>query len=204
MSRQAMNAPGGVLIAALLMLQGCATIVEGNDQTVSIITDPAGALCQLTRGGQAIGFVNPTPGSVVLEKSADNVSVRCEKDGYLDGGGVLASGFQDMTFGNILLGGVIGVAVDAASGAMHEYPPSVTVVLAPEAFASAGQRDAFYERQASRVESEAATAVVEARKACTANGQSQRDCDRVVGAIEAQRAARLAELESQRRNAAIE
>ena len=37
-----------------------------------------------------------------------------------------------MTFGNILFGGIIGVAVDASSGAMNEYPSSVTVRLIPE------------------------------------------------------------------------
>ena len=39
----------------------------------------------------------------------------------------MASEFQAMTFGNILFGGLIGVVVDAASGATHEYPPLVTI-----------------------------------------------------------------------------
>jgi hypothetical protein len=34
-----------------------------------------------------------------------------------------------MSFGNILIGGVIGAAVDAGSGAMHHYPPPIVVVL---------------------------------------------------------------------------
>ena len=192
---------GGVILL-IPMLQGCSTIVEGSDQTVSVITEPAGASCELMREGQAIGFVNPTPGSIGLEKSSDNVAVRCRKEGHFDGGGVLASGFQDMTFGNILFGGLIGVAVDAASGAMHEYPPSVTVVLTPKRFSDTGEREAFFDRQAKRIESEAATAIVEARTICST--QSDRDCDKLVKAIEAERDARLEELEAQKTETSME
>jgi hypothetical protein len=41
--------------------------------------------------------------------------------------GNLASEFQAMTFGNTLLGGIIDIAIDAASGAMHQYSDSVTI-----------------------------------------------------------------------------
>ena len=58
----------------------------------------------------------------------------------------MASEFQTMTFGNILFGGLIGVAVDAASGAMHEYPAQVTITLIPEQFDTAAARDAFFEK----------------------------------------------------------
>jgi len=43
------------------------------------------------------------------------------------------SSFKGMTFGNILFGGITGVGVDAATGAMHEHPPTVTVRLKPAA-----------------------------------------------------------------------
>ena len=193
---------GGGVALLIPILQGCSTIVEGSDQTVSIITEPAGASCELMREGHAVGFVNPTPGSINLEKSSDNVAVRCRKEDHFDGGGVLASGFQDMTFGNILFGGLIGVAVDAASGAMHEYPPSVTIVLTPKRFSDTGEREAFFDRRAKRIESEAATAIVEARTIC--GTQSDRDCDKLVEAIEVERDARLEELESQKAETSME
>ena len=81
-------------VLGLLALGACATIVEGDDQTVSVITAPPEASCELTRGGTAVAFVNPTPGSVVLEKSNDNVSVLCKKMGHFDGAGTLASSFK--------------------------------------------------------------------------------------------------------------
>ncbi|MEQ9244480.1 MAG: hypothetical protein RLO21_00680 [Nitratireductor sp.] len=124
-----------VVVAACgmaLMGSACSTIVEGTDQTVTVATDPSGAACELTRGGETVGVVNPTPGSILVDKSSDNISVICSKDGYQDASGTLTSEFEGMTFGNILFGGIIGVAVDASSGAMNEYPSSVTVRLIPE------------------------------------------------------------------------
>lgn len=122
--------PGRAIACALTVLVGaCSTIVEGTDQTVTIATDPSGAACELTRHGQMIGAVNPTPGSLLVDKSSDNISVICTKEGYQNASGTLASEFEGMTFGNILFGGIIGVAVDASSGAMNEYPASVTIRL---------------------------------------------------------------------------
>ena len=188
-------------VLGLLALGACATIVEGDDQTVSVITAPPEASCELTRGGTAVAFVNPTPGSVVLEKSNDNISVLCKKMGHFDGAGTLASSFQGMTFGNIIFGGLIGVAVDAASGAMHEYPASIMVVLVPKTFSDAEMRDRFFDRQKERLKSEAATAVVEVRKNCR---PAEQDCDGLVEAIEAERDARLEELDARSDSAAIE
>ena len=106
-----------LIILPLLALGACATIVEGDDQTVSVITDPPGATCMLTREGVTVGVANPTPSSVVLEKDSDNISVICKKSGHFDGASTLSSSFQNLTFGNVIFGGIIGVVVDAASGA---------------------------------------------------------------------------------------
>ena len=147
-------------------LAGCSTIVEGTDQTVTVTTEPPGAVCALSRDGAPAAVVNPTPGSVSLDKSAENVAVVCGKDGYLDAAGVLASTFEDMTVGNVLFGGLVGVGIDAASGAMHDYPASVALVLAPEAFPGESDRDAFFDHRSSRIERDAEIALAEARETC--------------------------------------
>jgi hypothetical protein len=36
-----------------------------------------------------------------------------------------------MAAGNVLFGGIIGLGVDAASGAMNTYDPSVEVIMTP-------------------------------------------------------------------------
>jgi len=127
-----------LLIAACLMpvLGGCASIVEGTDQQVTVNTAPEGAKCALTRDGEVIGIANPTPQTLTLSKSKNDVTVVCEKEGYQEAVAVLDSEFEAMTLGNLLIGGVIGVGVDAATGALNEYDPVITVPMTPAAAAT--------------------------------------------------------------------
>jgi hypothetical protein len=60
----------------------------------------------------------------------------------------------------------VRVAIDAGSGAMHKYPAAVTVVLVPNKFATAAERDAFFERQKARVRSEADAEIAKINGQC--------------------------------------
>jgi len=167
------------LAGLLLSLGACASVVEGTDQTVTVKTIPAGANCELSRDGQTIGVVNPTPGSVLIDKSKDAVSVNCTKEGHDDGAETMASSFQGMTFGNILIGGIIGIGIDAASGAMHFYPDSVEVFLIPNSFASAADRDAFFDQLIARRKARGEAEVQEALETCK-NDPAAKKCDSLV------------------------
>lgn len=119
------------LLMAVMSLGACATIIEGTDQPVGIITTPPGAECTLTRDSKVIAQVSPTPGQVVVEKSKNDILIDCKKEGYQPVRIVAKSSFNGTTFGNLLLGGVVGVVVDASSGANQEYPESITIPLTP-------------------------------------------------------------------------
>jgi hypothetical protein len=122
-----------ILIGALsLLLPGSATIFEGTSQSMTISTDPAGVDCTIDRKGSHIGQVNPTPGSIHFDKSKDDLSVLCRHLGYQSAAVTESPKFQGTTFGNIIAGGVVGVIVDAASGANFEYPSDVKITMAPE------------------------------------------------------------------------
>lgn len=186
-----------ILLAAIaaFSLSACSTIVEGTTQNVTVITDPAGAACELKNTGGTIAVVNPTPGSVAVPKSADNLSVFCKKEGYQTGAGSLASSFEGMTFGNILFGGVIGVAVDAGSGAMNKYPASLTVLLPPESFPSEPARDAYFDKLIATKEVEAAEIIKKVEQTCSGSAEEcaeriktvRQTLDREIMAIEKQR-----------------
>jgi hypothetical protein len=182
------------LLAAgsVLLLAGCATITKGTQQTITISTDPAGAVCNLTRDAKPLAVVNPTPGSIPIEKAMGSISILCKKPGYLDAAGALASEFQAWTFGNIILGGLIGIAVDAASGAMHEYPAMVTITLEPEIFATALERDAFFDKMKTNLQREVAEVRERTEKLCRQNCESQ------FTAISEGEKAKLAEIEQKR------
>src|SRR3546814_11002644 len=66
-----------------------------------------------------------------------------------------------MTFGNILFGGIIGVAVDASSGAMNQYPSSVTIALVPESFTSTTARDVFFHSASAHAKPHTATTIAQ-------------------------------------------
>ena len=129
----------------LILCCSCATVTTGTSQTITVETEPPGAACRMTRGEETVGAVNPTPGSVTIGKDKDEIEIRCEMPGYLTISRQLDSSFQGMTLGNVLLGGIIGIAVDAGSGAMHEYPASISVRLIPEQFSSIEERDQYFD-----------------------------------------------------------
>lgn len=105
----------------LAMLLGCATITKGTTQAVAVSTPGApGATCTLTSGGIGTKVVT-TPATIVLDKSQDNISVVCKKQCFQDGVGIIASNTESMAAGNVLVGGVVGLGVDAVSGAMNRY-----------------------------------------------------------------------------------
>ncbi|MBK9584972.1 MAG: hypothetical protein IPO55_03550 [Alphaproteobacteria bacterium] len=116
-------------VTALFLLSGCSTIVEGKTQSVSVSTPGAeGAICTLS--SPAIGNLSiKTPDTIMVQKSKHNIDVRCTKDCYEDTVGTIPSSFEGMTFGNIIFGGIIGVGVDAASGAMNNYQPSLMIQM---------------------------------------------------------------------------
>jgi hypothetical protein len=72
-----------------------------------------------------------TPTVMTLPKSKENITVQCQK-GCAKGSGIIASNTEGMTAGNVLLGGAIGLEVDAASGAMNKYTDQNQVALTPD------------------------------------------------------------------------
>lgn len=119
-----------VLFALGLSVVACATITKGTTQIVAInAPGAAGAACVVSTpaGPQQV----MTPGTLMLAKSSNSLPVRCTKACYQDGAGVLASGVEVMSAGNLIVGGVVGIGIDAASGAMHKYPDEIMMVAIP-------------------------------------------------------------------------
>jgi len=119
------------LSGLVLMVCGCATIVKGTTQQVSITTPGApGAQCKLF--SSAIGEKTvTTPVTIVLEKSRQNISVTCTKRRFQDGVGIIPSHTEGMTAGNVVVGGPIGLGIDAISGAMNRYNDANQFTMVP-------------------------------------------------------------------------
>jgi hypothetical protein len=120
-------------IAILGMLPACSSVIEGTSQEIMVNTNPSGADCSLMRQGNVIARVNPTPAAVTIKKTKYDITVVCNKDGFEEATYLNHSGAAGATFGNIVLGGGIGWAIDSASGADNKYDSPVNMTLVRDA-----------------------------------------------------------------------
>ncbi len=125
-----------LLPLAILVLPGCASIVTGHNQPVSLQTpDCEGASCTLTNS-KGTWYVK-TPGTVTVHRAYGDLTIVCSKDGYPSATSTSASATKAMAFGNILFGGLIGVGVDVGTGAAYDYPALMTNPIACKGAANA-------------------------------------------------------------------
>lgn len=112
----------------ILSLTGCASIVSGTHQSISVESPPlTGASCTLT-SDEGKWFLNNTPGSTMIDRGYGDLTVSCREDKY-SGSTTVKSTTKGMAFGNILAGGFIGGAIDMGTGAAYDYPSLVTVLM---------------------------------------------------------------------------
>jgi hypothetical protein len=97
---------------------GCATIVNGTTQKITIQSEPTDANVRID-GTMTV----TTPAIVELKRNQKHI-VEIEKPGYASQTINIKSELNGMVFGNILFGGIIGGGVDAASGAAARLSPS--------------------------------------------------------------------------------
>lgn len=118
---------GAILgLTMLVMGSGCATITRGTTEAWVVESEPAGAQVRLSSGQTCT-----TPCTLELKRK-NNFGVEIEKEGYDRVSTQVVSsnsraGAVGMA-GNVLIGGLIGMGVDAASGATKELRPNPLVV----------------------------------------------------------------------------
>lgn len=123
------------LIAAALCLAGCATITRGTTSTIQLVSDPPGATARMSTGLACM-----TPCTFQVGRK-EEFAVTFELAGYepqtipvrTEVAGAGAAGFA----GNVLLGGVVGMAADAATGAAFEHAPNPVIATMIRASARA-------------------------------------------------------------------
>jgi hypothetical protein len=101
-----------VIIAAVAAagaaLSGCATVIKGEAQTISVATPPVeGARCVFYG---ADGYYRDvlTPGRVDIRRDREDLTVTCTKRGFKDASTTISSDFNFVTLGNVGVGAVAG------------------------------------------------------------------------------------------------
>jgi len=113
--------------ATLLLLAGCASIMHGTTQQVAVSSSPTGA--QVSVNGMQHGV---TPVIADLKRK-DNQVIKVTLDGYQPFEMALTRSTSGWVWGNIVFGGIIGLAVDAMTGGLYKLAPEqVTAQLQRE------------------------------------------------------------------------
>ncbi len=133
------NRLGALVIIGGISLTGCATIMHGTTQPVGISSQPTGATVSID--GQLYGN---TPVIASLKRKNNHI-VNIELKGYEPYATTLTRQTSGWVFGNIILGGLIGLAVDAISGGLYELTPEqISVALRKGGVAMAPREDTLY------------------------------------------------------------
>lgn len=116
-------------LAVASLVGGCASIVGGQNQSISVVTpDCPGAACRISND-KGRWYVAATPASIGVNRSFADLVVNCSKGSAPPVTQAFPSSTKGLAYGNILLGGVIGAGVDVVNGAAYDYPIEVSVPL---------------------------------------------------------------------------
>ncbi|MDC3026616.1 hypothetical protein OA248_04845 [Candidatus Pelagibacter sp.] len=112
------------IIFVFTVLSGCASITESKNQSMSVNTgEITGAMCTLSNSKGT--YYVTTPGSVLVRNACDPITITCTKEGYVPANpsaGTVQDKSKGMAWGNLVFGGIIGIAVDRSTGAGCSYP----------------------------------------------------------------------------------
>lgn len=121
----------------MMILGGCASIVSKSNWPVTITSNPSGANVTVKDSKGVAIHSGTTPMTVTLPSGrgffkAAAYEVSFDKDGYAPTVTTTSSNINGWYFGNILLGGWIGMLiVDPATGAMWRLNPMITGSMSP-------------------------------------------------------------------------
>jgi uncharacterized protein YceK len=124
------------LAVGVLFLSGCASVIDGGTQTIAFKSVPdTAAISIANRAGEKV-HAGTTPMTVTLKRGAgyfkaESYTVSVSKEGYASKDITVTSSINGWYFGNILLGGLIGMLiVDPITGAMYNLSPdSISATL---------------------------------------------------------------------------
>lgn len=117
----------GLLVASVSALTGCATMTRGASQAIPVTTSPPGAVVM------AGAMRQQSPCVLKLARSRDH-QITIALEGYRTETRSVVRQPTNAPLGNIFFGGLIGLLLDAFSGAGNELVPNqIDVQLAPVA-----------------------------------------------------------------------
>lgn len=112
-------------------LVGCATVIGGADQWVTVKTEcrrqALQRRCNVSNDKGVWSF--ETPSRLLIPRSSSPLLFTCQ-GGLVDGGFAQVSAQPSLeTFGNLVLGGLVGIVVDIGNESAYAYPTEINIEL---------------------------------------------------------------------------
>lgn len=122
----------GIVAAGIgLLLGGCASLITGQSQPLSVETlvngEPVKNVSCKLANDKGEWFVK-TPGSVTVTRSVSDLRIACYKEGIEPGFASVESNTKAAAATNLVTAGT-GLLVDVGTGAAFDYPYQITVEM---------------------------------------------------------------------------
>lgn len=111
------------LLAVALLLSGCATLFTGTDANVKVNADPNTASVVIKSQAGQVVYEGVVPATVKLPKK-NTYTVEITQAGYKTQTVYIAQSVTGWFWGNICIGGVIGMLIDWGTGGMWDLNPT--------------------------------------------------------------------------------
>jgi hypothetical protein len=138
-----------MLLASVFIFSGCATIVHGSRQSISFASVPGGAKIFIDKKevGQTPKIISLRRNGKLNGQKAGKkfYDVKLELDGFLPYEMKIIRKGDGWVAGNLLFGGLIGLFIDLADGAVYKLTPEqVTGQMARNTAWRNSDKDAIY------------------------------------------------------------
>lgn len=110
-----------IIIPIASVLAGCATLMNGNFQTLNVKTNPPGATCKIGP------YTILSPGAVTVRRNDLLKEIVCEKEGFKPATVKLQDTESDWAYGNLIIG-ILPFLVDSVTSADNYFMPDSVMI----------------------------------------------------------------------------
>jgi len=135
------------ILAAVVFLTGCASIVSKNMYPVTLNSHPDGATILIKDESGSQIYKGKTPTTLSLSSGEayfhpKKYTITFSKTGYEDQTTVIKAGIDGWYFGNLIFGGLVGLLiVDPLTGNMWKLPRETTITLTEQVASNNNDRN---------------------------------------------------------------
>lgn len=109
------------IVASSLILSSCASIFTSSDKKVTFKGVPGTTVIDVDKNTQVAEIGKNGFAEAKIRKGLKSKTLKAEKEGYEPRTASLDTKIQGWWWGNLVLGGVVGMGIDAATGKMMTY-----------------------------------------------------------------------------------